>query len=146
MKKFDVGQALQLLANFGVIAGIVFLGVELRQNNELMAQQQRYNRLLMATGTNDLILENPHVAALTVKSGQGLEALTAIELRQVLALEMRVLRSQEWSFLELPRDELLVTQWKDISKRESWRLVWARINPDLDPEFVLFMEENVIDQ
>ena len=146
MKKFDVGQALQLLANFGVIAGIVFLGVELRQNNELMAQQQRYNRLLMATGTNDLILENPHVAALTVKSEQGLEALTAIELRQVLALEMRVLRSQEWSFLELPRDEPLVTQWKDISKRESWRLVWARINLDLDPEFVLFMEENVIDQ
>ena len=32
MKKIDLGQTLNTLANVGVIAGIVFLGVELRQN------------------------------------------------------------------------------------------------------------------
>jgi hypothetical protein len=32
MKKFDLGQALHILANLGVIAGIAFLAFELRQN------------------------------------------------------------------------------------------------------------------
>jgi hypothetical protein len=33
MKKYDVGQAASLLANLGVIASIVFLGLELRTTN-----------------------------------------------------------------------------------------------------------------
>ncbi len=33
MKKLDLGQTITILANVGVIAGIVFLGYELRQNN-----------------------------------------------------------------------------------------------------------------
>jgi len=32
MKKIDLGQTITILANIGVIAGIVFLGYELRQN------------------------------------------------------------------------------------------------------------------
>ena len=32
MKKIDLGQAINTLANVGVITGIVFLGFELRQN------------------------------------------------------------------------------------------------------------------
>ena len=35
MKKIDLGQALSLLANVGVIAGIIFLGFELHQNQVL---------------------------------------------------------------------------------------------------------------
>jgi len=32
VKKIDYGQAVSILANIGVIAGIVFLGFEIRQN------------------------------------------------------------------------------------------------------------------
>ena len=35
-KKIDLGQTIGILANAGVIAGIVLLGMELRQNNELV--------------------------------------------------------------------------------------------------------------
>jgi hypothetical protein len=34
MKKIDIGQGVQTLANLGVIAGIVFLAVEISQNTE----------------------------------------------------------------------------------------------------------------
>jgi hypothetical protein len=43
MKRIDVGQAIQLLANLGVLAGIVFLAIEVQQNTEaqrLSAAQQ----------------------------------------------------------------------------------------------------------
>lgn len=32
MKKIDLGQMITILANVGVIAGIIFLAIELRQN------------------------------------------------------------------------------------------------------------------
>jgi hypothetical protein len=41
MKKIDLGQTVGILANFGVIAGIIFLAVELQQNNEMMRAQTR---------------------------------------------------------------------------------------------------------
>ena len=39
MKKIDLGQTFQILANVGVIVGIIFLAVELRQNNEQLRLQ-----------------------------------------------------------------------------------------------------------
>jgi len=41
MKKIDLGQTLNTLANVGVIAGIVFLAVELNQNNEFLELEAR---------------------------------------------------------------------------------------------------------
>jgi hypothetical protein len=43
MKKIDLGQALGIVANIGVIASIVFLGAELRQNNAI-ARTDAYDR------------------------------------------------------------------------------------------------------
>jgi hypothetical protein len=70
MKKIDLGQTINTLANAGVIAGIIFLGLEIRQNTEtqqLSAAQQvlglgysnlvtlaadpRYNEILLAVNT-----------------------------------------------------------------------------------------------
>lgn len=39
MKKIDIGQTLQILANVGVIAGIVFLAAELSRNTDAMRAQ-----------------------------------------------------------------------------------------------------------
>ena len=41
MKKIDLGQAATVVANLAVVAGIIFLVVELRQNNETLELQQR---------------------------------------------------------------------------------------------------------
>ena len=42
MKKIELGQLIQIVANLGVIAGIVFLAVELRQNNRLYSRTLRH--------------------------------------------------------------------------------------------------------
>ena len=41
MTKIDLGRTISILANIGVIAGIVFLGLELQQNNVLSAGVRR---------------------------------------------------------------------------------------------------------
>jgi len=37
LRKIDLGHTAGILANLGVVAGIIFLGLELRQNDDLMA-------------------------------------------------------------------------------------------------------------
>jgi hypothetical protein len=44
MKKIDVGQAITILANIGVIAGIVFLAIEVQQNQASLDEANRINR------------------------------------------------------------------------------------------------------
>ena len=41
MKKVDLGQAITILANVGVIAGILLLAYELNQNQRMMQAQTR---------------------------------------------------------------------------------------------------------
>ena len=45
MKSETINQWMTLGANIGVIAGILFLGFELQQNNDLMESQARFNDL-----------------------------------------------------------------------------------------------------
>jgi hypothetical protein len=40
MQKIDFGQSIGILAKLGVIAGIVFLALELQQNNEVLVSGQ----------------------------------------------------------------------------------------------------------
>ena len=43
MKRIDLGKTVTLIANVGVIGGILLLAYELRQNNELKAAEARKN-------------------------------------------------------------------------------------------------------
>jgi hypothetical protein len=45
MKKIDFGQAIQILSNIGVIVGIVFVGMQLRQNQASLDQANRLDRI-----------------------------------------------------------------------------------------------------
>jgi hypothetical protein len=57
LKKFDLGQTISIVANLGVIAGIVFLGYEIQQNNTLMRAQTRSDIARDITG---LLLTHAH--------------------------------------------------------------------------------------
>jgi len=59
MKKIELGQTISILANLGVIAGIVFLGLELQQNNTLLNAQIRAARAQVRIVWNDLMLQSP---------------------------------------------------------------------------------------
>jgi hypothetical protein len=81
MKKLEIGQTIQILANVGVIAGIAFLGLELRQNNELMAAQARFNRLSIITDAFDTQAVEPCIADILVKDRSDERLSPTEELR-----------------------------------------------------------------
>ncbi len=78
MKKIDLGQAITILANIGVIAGIIFLGVELQQNNEFLEAQARSDREAVRRGVFERYLQNPALIEATLKADSG-EELTEQE-------------------------------------------------------------------
>jgi len=45
MKRIDLGQTIGILANLGVIAGIVFLAVEIGQNQAALEEQNTLTRI-----------------------------------------------------------------------------------------------------
>lgn len=144
MKKIELSQLVGILANIGVIGGILLLVIELRQNNELMADQARFNRLTVSTENWDMLSQNPELAELRLKQGAG-EALTPLERVRLEAMLMRILITRQWSFQELPRASLPVGSWKRITESyPSLIPLYQREKESFDPEFVEWFDENII--
>ena len=51
MKKFDVARALNILANFGVIVGLTFVGIELQQNTRVIDRDFQISKVDYGLGT-----------------------------------------------------------------------------------------------
>ena len=92
MKQIDVGQVSQVLANVGVMLGIVFLAIEVRQNQATLEEQNTLTTLAARDGALDnfsrfriLLLENPSLHALWLK-GRDDEPLSDVEGDQFLTL------------------------------------------------------------
>ena len=143
MKQIDLGQTISILANLGVIAGIVFLAVELRQNNELLVAQTSYaqyqvekERRMTRVQYIDLILKGASEEPLSLKESVMLELLNNDSLD-----------AYRWQFREyqagrLPDDFLDLRVWRDVWRVDTGlREVFEEDRPRLDPEFVQFVDE-----
>jgi len=134
---------LTLIANIAVVAGIIFLGLELRQNNELLQFEAGTvyfeNRVWGVNKT----LENPDFARIIYKarSGDELEDFEAYQMRQFYR---RIFLGLNWEYsqadagrLELIRHE----RWHEIIRENRYAVAeweWAAENI-LTPEFVQYM-------
>ncbi len=78
MNMEHINQRLTLLANLAVFAGIVFLGLEIRQNSDLMKIQIQQSRADAATASLGEEYNSPYIPGIRVKIDIG-EALTPDE-------------------------------------------------------------------
>ena len=150
MKKIDVSQALAILANAGVIAGIIFLALELRQNNSLLEAQTSFARFSVERERRTRLIENrAGLLEATLKARSG-EELTRIEQAQLTAHRLDILDSWLWQYREslegrLDPNLIDLDNWRFLWRRDEgmqnvYHGVFARRNADFDR----YMEENVI--
>ena len=76
MKKIDLGRTIGILANVGVLAGILFLAVELRQNTESLDESRR---LAAANAYQARAFTFASQSLSNVQSPEMVEALVAFE-------------------------------------------------------------------
>ena len=142
MKKIDLGQMFSILANVGVIAGIVFLGIELQQNNELLFDEAQRARAQAFRENQGMFAE---YAEIRVKDANG-ETLTAAEAYRMHQIWLMNLWSFQTGFQQLPRNE--VEGGGNLFRRQyhtmpSLSTTWEQNRDIFDPDFVRFMEESV---
>jgi hypothetical protein len=150
----DFGQIISLGANIGVIAGLIFLAMEIRQNNKFLAAQARYSLRQYRTDIADSLML-PHVIDATHKWARG-EDITSEERSTGLMVAIKIVELWEWQFGEhaagmLQKDELPIGAWRlwfhdkgpfPVPVREIYDMRKGVLNA----EFVRFFEENIVAQ
>lgn len=131
-----------LLSNIGVIAGIVFLVIEINQNNELLAAQDRYNRLQVATYGPNLFLEDADLPTIFYETDPS--ERTVAEKNVVGFYWENLMRGFEWTFRELPIDEIPAERWRRGVDCDFILDGWERRRSVYDPEFAEYFETNVL--
>jgi hypothetical protein len=99
MKNTNFVQVVSVLANIGVLAGIVFLAFELRQNNEQLAAQSRFNYYQQCIAQTRSLADDPQLIDLVLKSRSG-ELLTESEQVRVSQLISTLFVAWEFEYGE----------------------------------------------
>ena len=147
MKKIDLGQTISIIANLGVIAGIVFLAVEIRQNNELLRAGARESQAESRAGTLERWATDGELMQLRLKASTSDPLTTAEEWRVALDFSSIMTRLEhDYELYQRGRIEYVPVQgWVGIFDRWPYmRLLWPARRGNYSPVFVEFMEENVV--
>jgi hypothetical protein len=152
MKAISINRWLTLGANLGVLVGIVFLAIELRQNNDLLEAQTRAENFDRIIGFAEQIIENPALATALQKTENN-EEITEVEDILLRAMALRAFRQLEWTFREVQAGRLEgpvpVELYRKGFRSEGifrWPLgeYWGVMKGFFSPDFVLFVEENIV--
>jgi hypothetical protein len=145
MKPIELGQAVAIIANVGVIVGIAFLAVEIGQTNDQLAAQTRNTMFeLRANLERDFINNQGGIAELLGKQTRG-DELTDVEIRRLRARQTHVLRSFEYMVLESPNSAQAQAAYMAniFSGDPGLMQTWTFIKSGFDPRFATFLEEYV---
>ena len=140
-----VNRWLTLGANIAVVAGIVFLGLELRQNNELLKFEAGSVYFQNRVWGIDKSLDNPEFSRILLKARGGVE-LDDFEAYQVRRYYRRIFLGFNWEYSQAEAGRLELNpqrRWPEIIKESRYAVAeweWATENI-LTPEFVEYMSD-----
>jgi hypothetical protein len=150
MKEIEPAQIAGLVANIGVIFGILLLAYELRQNNDLMEAEARLSRTNMVVDAWRLTAVNGELTELRARERRG-EELSEGETRQVDAAVMAVFVLVAWTYGEMQEgspelDQARAVQRYNFARFPEYPRVWEERKTTFNPAFVQWMDDNVVNQ
>ena len=148
MKKIDLGRTIAILANIGVIAGIVFLGLEIRQNTNATLSTAIQSIYDSSGEINAMLVQNADLRAVYVaaRTEGGLESLTEEQRAQLRAFYSMIIRSQQNRYQQI---RLGIVEDEDIYSLGGYGRVyfhpffveyWRERRKLYSPEFVEWLE------
>lgn len=149
MRKIDLGQTIGILANVGVLVGIVFLLLELQQKNEQLSAQSRFNYYQNRISEYRLIAENGELVEIMQRANAG-EELSPFERARVTNRMNALITGWEYEFGEMERGRLLEEEFNVAAKRQVYRSlpaleqIWVQYRSTAPPRFTEFMEQTIV--
>ena len=139
---------IEIVGIAAVVLSLVFVAYEIRQNNELMAAEARQVRTSMVIDSWRFSAEHGDLAELRGRERNG-EEISDVERQRVDAYVMSVYVMLDWTFQELSANSPEMNQVREVqsnnfANRSEYRRVWEDRKNSFRPEFVQWMEENVV--
>ena len=140
---------LSLVANVAVVGGIIFLGIEVRQNNELLRSESR--QALIANDVTSLSANIEHPAPFArLVAGDSLSAEDQLQLSFMFSLD---LRNREFEYFQYTNGLLDEETWRSYlnvlrlnHSTELGRRWWDEIGRGfVDPDFAVLVDEVLAD-
>ncbi len=135
MRKFDLAQIITILANVGVVIGLVFLTLEIRQNNAQMRTQGAYSIYQSVETLNQAIYSDDEFADLVHRGEKSFKDLDPVEQSRLatfffsevhLAQYILSLEDEGLSDLHFGWVELKVNQFRTITGRKEFVDAYVR--------------------
>jgi hypothetical protein len=149
MTSSKANEWLTLIANVAVVGGIVFLAVEISQNNELLRSESR-----QALVANDLLsltqgVENADVYVKLV-SDEKLTAEEQLRLSFIFALDLRNREFEYFQYVNGLLDEETWLAYRHVilinHSEGRGRVWWDQIGREIvDPEFAKLVDDLLVD-
>ena len=145
-----LNQWLTLIANLGVLIGIVFLAYEIRQNTDALHAQTR-EAVLAATQTElQAVREDPNLVLSIIKE----EPLSVVEQIKLYTWLVSALRVREFSWLQRQNGTIDEAQWQSelavtvaILQAPRVRLWWDKVGQKtVSPQFSAFVNDIMKDR
>jgi hypothetical protein len=146
MKSDRYAEWLSVTANFAVVAGIIFLAVEIQQNNALQESEARTKYMEIRKVTLENVSQNDALLESILKA-RGNQELTPLEKERLSTVYRAFFVLWEWEY-DFYNDGLL-----EESPRQRWksaaasypmiRQYWAMHRNTFSSGFVKYMNENV---
>lgn len=119
MKKFDLEKFVALVANIGVIAGIVFLAIQIRQNTDALQAQTRSSITDNAVTYLGWVATNPQLADIRARvvngGGESLSDAEKMQFGNFVVAEMRI-----WENTFYQHERGLFTEPEYLARRNTW--------------------------
>ena len=96
MKKLDLGQTITILANIGVIAGIIFLGIEMGQSQRIALSDMYINVVALQIEADNAIADNADIWS----KGNAGEELTPAEFA-IFSGQVRNITDIAWHTIQV---------------------------------------------
>ncbi len=153
MKKLDLGQTLGIIANLGVLLGILLLVYELAQNRQMMRAQ---TRTVISDGLQTFLTtvgSDPQVSSVYIRGNFGDarefgDALSESERAQYWLLVNGLLSYFEnvhYQYRNGLYDETEFNAqreaWKRVFSQEGFAEVWCAVRHERSSEFVMEVNE-----
>ena len=147
MKISALNEGVSLIANIGVIGSIVFLGLEMRQNTEMMQSQTRNSIVENQLSVYEKMIENPELFDIADKRSANLDVADA-ERQQLHVFILSQLRIWENEFYQYQiglyaaeEFEARKIWWGRIMRRPVNLQTWRVEQETFYPDFRIYMNE-----
>ncbi len=151
MKISAINEGVSLIANIGVIGSIIFLGLEMRQNTEMMQSQTRNSIVENQLSVYEKMIENPELFDIADKRSANLDVADAErqQLHVFILSQLRIWENEFYQYqiglFESDEFEARTIAWRGQMSMDANIVIWRRTENPFAEDFRVYLNE-IIDE